>query len=139
MATLVVSALPEGIAIDRLLLVAAAISPDFPIEERVLPHVSEFVASFSSELDLQVGLGTRTFGTIDRVKTESAGAVGFSSGHPGLLQWRWSENDRIYGHRGNHLAYLGQRWQSAILLPAMDPRLSAEQVLARWTPTCEER
>ena len=54
-ATLAAAALPRGPFLDRLLLVAPAISPGFPIAERVLPHVREFVASYASEKDLQVG------------------------------------------------------------------------------------
>ena len=136
MAGLVVSELPDGISIDRLLLVAAAISPTYPIEQSVLPRVNEFVANFSSERDLQVGLGTRIFGTIDRVNSDSAGAVGFVSRHQDLLEWRWSPPAQEYGHHGNHLSYLGRRWQDATLLPTLDPRLSAEQIVACWSLSC---
>ena len=137
--TLVVAALPSDVTIDRLVLVAPAISPDYPLEERVLPHVTEFVANFSSTLDLQVGWGTRTFGTIDRKNTQSAGAVGFAADHPKLLQHRWSEDDMPFGHHGNHLSYLSPRWQDAKLLPTLDPSLTREQIGAAWAQTCKER
>jgi pimeloyl-ACP methyl ester carboxylesterase len=137
--TLVTAALPSDVVIDRLVLVAPAISPDYPLEERVLPHVTEFVANFSSTLDLQVGWGTLTFGTIDRKNARSAGAVGFSLDHPKLLQHRWSEHDMPFGHHGNHLSYLSPRWQDAKLLPTLDPSLTREQVVAAWTRTCKER
>jgi pimeloyl-ACP methyl ester carboxylesterase len=137
--TLVVAALPSDVAIDRLVLVAPAISPDFPLAERVLPHVTEFVASFSSTLDLQVGWGTRAFGTIDRKNTPSAGAIGFALEDPKLLQHRWSESDRPFGHHGNHLSYLSPRWQDAKLLPTLDPSSTRESVLDVWAQTCKER
>jgi pimeloyl-ACP methyl ester carboxylesterase len=139
MVTLVTSALPDGVAIDRLILVAPAISPDYPLEERVLPHVNEFVANFASALDLQVGWGTRAFGTIDRKNTVSAGAVGFELADPKLLQHIWSADDIPFGHLGNHLSYLNGRWQRAKLLPALDPSLSLDQVRARWAQTCKGR
>jgi pimeloyl-ACP methyl ester carboxylesterase len=138
MATLVTAALPADVAIDRLILVAPAISPDFPLERDVLPHVREFVVNYASERDLQVGWGTRTFGTIDRQSTASAGAIGFAAAHDKLLEYRWSETDVAFGHTGNHLAYLHPRWQSAKLEPALDPAVGPAALRARWARTCKE-
>ena len=138
MATLITAALPADVRVDRLILVAPAIAPDYPLERDVLPHVREFVVNYSSERDLQVGWGTRTFGTIDRKRTASAGAVGFDSAHPQLLEYRWSTADEPLGHRGNHIAYLGQRWQTAKLLPALDPSLGSSDLVAHWAQTCKE-
>lgn len=132
MAVLAVAALAADISIDRLVLVAPAISPDYPVADVLLPKVDEFVVNYASERDLQVGWGTRTFGTIDRVVSDSAGAVGFTADHERLVQWHWSPNARASGHWGNHVAYLGRRWQQAYLLPALDPRLSAAQLCAIW-------
>jgi pimeloyl-ACP methyl ester carboxylesterase len=139
MVTLVTAALPHDVKIDRLILVAPAISPDYPLAERVLPHVSEFVANFASALDLQVGWGTRAFGTIDRKNTASAGAVGFEIADPKVLQHVWSADDVPFGHFGNHLSYLNRRWQDAKLLPTLDPSLSLDQVRARWAQVCKGR
>ena len=138
MAALIVSALPDDVVIDRLILVAPAISPDYPLERTVLPHVREFVVNYASERDLQVGWGTHVFGTIDRKKTPSAGAKGFDTDDVRVLQRHWSTDDEPYGHHGNHTAYLGRRWQNAKLLPAIDPALTAQQVLVRWAGTCKE-
>jgi len=138
MATLVTDALPPDIAIDRLILVAPAIAPDYPLTREVLPHVREFVVNYSSERDLQVGWGTRTFGTIDRKNTASAGAIGFEAVDARLLQYHWSMADAPFGHLGNHLAYLNPRWQAAKLLPALDPSLSSGALVARWSRTCKE-
>jgi pimeloyl-ACP methyl ester carboxylesterase len=138
MAMLIAAALPDDMQIDRLILVAPAISPDYPLESEVLPHVRELVVNYSSERDLQVGWGTRTFGTIDRVRTVSAGAVGFDLTHPQLLQYGWSTADEPLGHFGNHIAYLGERWQLAKLLPALDPSLDSSELAAHWASTCKE-
>jgi pimeloyl-ACP methyl ester carboxylesterase len=131
-AALAAAALPRGVFIDRLVLVAPAISPSFPIATCVLPHVREFVANYASDKDLQVGWGTRIFGAIDRSMARSAGAVGFACDDPRLLQWRWSKAAIRLGHRGNHLSYLGCRWQRAALLPALDPAVDACLLAARW-------
>jgi pimeloyl-ACP methyl ester carboxylesterase len=138
MATLVTAALPADVTIDRLVLVAPAISPDYPVAGEVLPQVREFVVNYASERDLQVGWGTRTFGTIDRKNTPSAGAIGFAAEHERLLQYRWSAADAPFGHAGNHLAYLNARWQAAKLLPALDPATGPEALQRRWAQICEE-
>ena len=138
MATLITAALPDDVAIDRLILIAPAISPDFPVKERVLPRVLEIVVNFASDRDLQVGWGTSKFGTIDRKKTASAGAVGFDVDDGRLLEHAWSTDELPLGHHGNHLSYLGRRWQDAKLLPALDPELTTEQVRSAWAGTCTE-
>jgi pimeloyl-ACP methyl ester carboxylesterase len=138
MATLVTAALAADVRIDRLILVAPAVAPDYPLEKKVLPRVRDFVVNYSSERDLQVGWGTSTFGTIDRKHTPSAGAIGFDTADARLLEYRWSAVDEPFGHRGNHLAYLSARWQAAKLLPALDPALDANALRARWARTCKE-
>lgn len=138
MATLVTAALPADVGIDRLVLIAPAISPDYPVVREVLPHVREFAVNYASERDLQVGWGTQTFGTIDRKNTASAGAIGFAADDPRLLQYHWSAADEPLGHAGNHLAYLNPRWQAWKLLPALDPSLGVAALTARWARTCEE-
>lgn len=138
MATLITAALPDDVAIDRLVLVAPAISPDYPLEAEVLPHVREYVVNYASERDLQVGWGTRTFGTIDRKNTDSAGAIGFAEANERLLEYRWSTADEPFGHSGNHLAYLSGRWQAAKLLPVLDPSVGPEALRAQWARTCKE-
>jgi pimeloyl-ACP methyl ester carboxylesterase len=138
MATLVAAALPDDVRIDRLVLVAPAISPDFPLIEAVVPHVREHIVNYASERDLQVGWGTRTFGTIDRKNTASAGSLGFDATHERLLEYRWSEADAPFGHAGNHLAYLNPRWQAAKLLPALHPSVGAAALRAHWAHTCKE-
>lgn len=137
-AVLVADALPAGAQIDRLILVAPAISPGYPLESDVLPHVRDFIVNYASERDLQVGWGTRTFGTIDREHVDSAGAVGFALNHPQVVQWFWSPAARALGHRGNHVAYLGKDWQAAALLPALDPEATAETLAAAWAAADEE-
>src|SRR5690606_19829263 len=132
MATLIASALPDGVAIDRLILVAPAISPSYPLDRDVFPHVSEVVVNYASDRDLQVGWGTRTFGTIDRQYVDSAGAVGFSSDDPKLVEWHWSERDREIGHRGNHIADLNEGWRASALIPAIEPAANAESLDRRW-------
>ena len=71
-----------------------------------MPHVREYVVNYASERDLQVGWGTRTFGTIDRKNTASAGAIGFALRTSGCSSTAGRQADAPFGHAGNHLAYL---------------------------------
>jgi pimeloyl-ACP methyl ester carboxylesterase len=130
--SLVLEALPDDVWIDRLVLVAPAISHEFEIQRHADAHVREFVVNYASERDKQVGLGTRYFGTIDRRYEYAAGYDGFPGVFAGLAQWHWRAADRAFGHRGNHIAYLGRRWQRSFLLPAIDPRMTRDSLEALW-------
>lgn len=132
MAVLLVQALPEDVTIDRLILVAPAISRDFPLDTAVLPHVREFIVNYASASDFTVGWGTACFGTIDRRWEASAGARGFALEHPRLVEWHWSRDVLRNGHYGNHLSYLSARWQRAYLLPAIDPSVGAAALREGW-------
>lgn len=128
MALFVLQALPEDVTINRLILIAPAISFDYPVESTVMPHVSEFVINFASPMDLQVGWGTRLFGTMDRRNVKSAGYSGFASEHPNLLQIRWNKSMIRQGHRGNHLGYYSSAWLRKYVLPALDPQADMEHL-----------
>lgn len=131
-ASLVLAELPDGITIDRLILIAPAISAEYPIEHYAKEHIRDFVVNFASEKDMQVGLGTRIFGTIDRKYEYAAGYAGFAASFAKLAQWHWRRQDRQFGHRGNHVAYLGRRWQRDFLLPAIDPSISRAELERLW-------
>jgi hypothetical protein len=74
--------LPPG-AVERAVLLAPALSPAYDLR-RALAAVGRELVVFWSPLDLIVlGLGTRIFGTIDRINAVSAGLVGFRA--PGDL------------------------------------------------------
>ncbi len=131
-ASLVLQELPDGVVIDRLILIAPAISAEFPIDQHAREHVLEFVVNFASVKDMQVGLGTRLFGTIDRKYEYAAGFSGFSDVSDQLAQWHWRADDHQIGHYGNHVAYLGRRWQRDFLVPALDPSISRARLEKYW-------
>ena len=70
-------ALPPGVTVDALVLLAPALSPRYDLSP-ALKHVSGRAYAVTSPLDkLILGTGTEVFGTIDRVNTAAAGSVGF--------------------------------------------------------------
>jgi hypothetical protein len=104
--------LPEG-AVDVAVLIAPALSPTYDLTAALRAVRRELVV-FWSPLDLIVlGAGTRIFGTIDRVKSVSAGLVGFRAPRPStdeqraqyakLRQVRWRPRMASTGYLGGHV------------------------------------
>ena len=102
-------------AVERVVLLAPAVSPDYDLTA-ALRAVRREIVVFWSPLDLIVlGAGTRMFGTIDRVKTVGAGLVSFrvprgNSADPARLaeyhklrQVRWHPCMAASGHFGGHM------------------------------------
>lgn len=130
LAVLVARALPEGVSINRLLLVAAAISPRYPVAEEILPRISELTVNYASRHDWQIGRGTRLFGNMDGTKEPGAGAVGFAAEHEKLIQVHWHRGMRRDLHFGGHISYLSPSWQRRYLLPALDPQMNCAALKA---------
>jgi pimeloyl-ACP methyl ester carboxylesterase len=120
-AMMVAEALPPGVLLDRLILVAAAISPDYDTS-KALAHIRRDIVNFYSEKDWFIlGWGTQTFGTIDRKNTESAGRRGFIDeegrrrSSPKLTQIGWSGAWVRHGHWGGHIGWLSPWWARDVL------------------------
>jgi pimeloyl-ACP methyl ester carboxylesterase len=77
MALFVLQAMPEHLKVSTVILLAAAISRDFAVDE-LTGRTTRGIWNFYSPLDMPtVGLGTLMFGTMDRRHAFSAGALGF--------------------------------------------------------------
>jgi pimeloyl-ACP methyl ester carboxylesterase len=104
--------LPQG-AVEAVVLLSPAISPAYDLS-RALNAVRREMVVFWSPLDVFVlGLGTWIFGTIDRIKSVSAGLVGFRMPDPSddsaraqyakLRQVRWEPRMARTGYLGGHV------------------------------------
>jgi hypothetical protein len=133
MCLFIAEALPEDVMLDRILLIAPALSPTYhpgPAAARC----RRGIVSFYSDLDwLMLGVGTTTFGTIDRRFGTAAGKVGFRDAagqlrsDPWLTQIHWNEEWLRAGHYGGHLGGLCRRWARDILAPhVVPPRTPAQ-------------
>jgi hypothetical protein len=107
----------EDESVERVILLAPALSPEYNLSIG-LRAVARDLVVFWSPLDvILLGVGTRVFGTADRVKTRSAGMTGFRvpmflAGSPAesecarqyakLRQVRWSARMAATGHLGGH-------------------------------------
>ncbi len=128
-AVFVVESLPDDVMIDRLMLMAPAISDTYPIEEAMLPHVREFVVVYASKLDKQLGWGTKLAGNMDGASSGCAGYTGFQCEHAKLVQLHWRPAMLKQLHFGNHLSYLSPLWQSRYLMPAFARNASADSLV----------
>jgi hypothetical protein len=102
-------------AVARAILLAPAVSPGYDLSGALRAVRCEMVV-FWSPLDVVIlGAGTRVFGTIDRVRSASAGLMGFKkpAGDPAgdqerhpydkLRQVRWRPRMAATGYLGGHL------------------------------------
>ncbi len=100
-------------SVEAVVLISPALSPEYDLSAALRAVQREMVV-FWSPLDLVVlGLGTRIFGTVDRVNSVSAGLVGFrppgGSGaaappeYARLRQVRWQPEMASTGYFGGHV------------------------------------
>lgn len=117
--------LPDDVMVDELYLLAPALSPGYDLS-RALRHVRKAYA-FNSEYDGAIlGLGTRVFGTIDRVQSDAAGRVGFrppedadSKQYAKLVQVPYDPAWMSLGNVGDHIGVMGRAFARSYLAPLM--------------------
>lgn len=133
MAVMTAEALPEQVVLDRVILIAGAVSPRYDLA-RVLAHARYGVTNFYSPADWFIlGAGTGVFGTMDRQRTSSAGRIGFQDADGRIVQSErltqigWRPEWRELGHNGGHFGWLSSEWASKILAPCIEPQPCGER------------
>ncbi len=131
-------ALPAG-SVEAAVLLAPAVSPGYDLAP-ALRAVRREVVSFWSPLDLIVlGLGTGIFGTMDGVRSASAGLRGFREPSPPpdpaatpaparLRQVRWRPRMALKGYLGGHVGPDSPAFLEAYVLPLFRHDGLAEKV-----------
>ena len=122
--------LPPGAIVDGVLLLSPALSVNYDLTA-ALSRVRGKAYVFSSTLDVFVlGLGTKVFGTMDRLPGESAGRVGFVMPEAGdARQYRklvpcpyekaWEE----LGNVGDHVTCMSRQFARRVLTPLLVSQL----------------
>ncbi len=120
--------LPADVKVDRLLLLASALSPTYDLS-RALAHVRVGAYAFYSEYDTVVlRYGTLAFGTIDRQQVPAAGYAGFAvpqSADPvqyaKFHQYPYDRSWMRLGNTGDHIGTLEPAFAEAVLAPLLTP------------------
>jgi pimeloyl-ACP methyl ester carboxylesterase len=118
--------LPDDVKVDSLVLLAPALSPTYDLT-RALRHVTGHVYVFYSPYDAAVlGLGTRLFGTVDGVKTDAAGKVGFEEPagaddkqYAKIVQIPYNVAWAKLGNIGDHIGTMSRPFARKILAPLL--------------------
>lgn len=113
--------LPDDVRIHRLILLAPALSPAYDLS-RALRHVTDRAYALISPHD-PVLAATRVFGTIDGVRVEAAGRVGFvvpsngDAAYARLHQLPYRHEWMALGHLGDHIGMMHPAFAAKILAP----------------------
>lgn len=124
--------------VERAVLLAPALSPEYDLS-RALQAVRTEVVVFWSPLDLVIlGLGTRVFGTVDRVASVAAGLTGFRmpagadrSSYAKLRQVRWRWGMASSGYLGGHVGPDSPRFLRRYVLPLLRPGAESDPLSGR--------
>lgn len=118
--------LPAEVKIDTLVMMSPALSPGYDLS-KALRRVSGRVYVFSSLADIVVlSTGTKLFGTIDGVKTEAAGRVGFrqpegadAEQYKKLVAMPFDPKWIELGNQGDHIGGMTRMFGRDVLAPLM--------------------
>jgi pimeloyl-ACP methyl ester carboxylesterase len=128
--------MPEGMQVQTLVLLASALSPDYDLT-KALKHVRGKAYVFYSKNDQVVlGAGTRLFGTIDGVKSDAAGLVGFrkpegadDKAYEKLVQKPYDDGWIAFQNIGNHVGCMSEAFAENVIAPMLlEDEASAEHV-----------
>jgi pimeloyl-ACP methyl ester carboxylesterase len=120
--------LPMDVRVTSIILLAAALSPDYDLGP-ALQHTQRGIFNYYSTHDrIFLDAGTRVAGTIDRSHTSAAGSVGFNkpagNGNRGdydkLHQIAWESEMAWSGHWGDHFGWTNPGFVRKYLAPLVE-------------------
>ena len=133
--------LPTDVQVDAVVFIAPALSPEYDLS-RALAHVREKVYVLYSPYDAAVlGMGTKMLGTVDGVKAEASGKVGFTmpatadkAQYDKLVQIPYQSAWIKLGNIGDHIGGMSRPFAKGVIapllargeLPALAPQTPAD-------------
>jgi hypothetical protein len=135
-ATWALERLPADVKVACFVMLAPALSPEYDLT-KALAHVTGKAYCFNSPSDdLVLGTGTKMFGTIDGVRCDAAGRIGFTrpaAGDPAqyakLIHEPYQSGWVDFGHIGGHIGCMGAPFVQAIVAPIMLGHVVASEVV----------
>ncbi|CAN5572337.1 hypothetical protein BH09PLA1_BH09PLA1_02820 [soil metagenome] len=118
--------LPDDVMVDDLVMIASALSPQYDLS-KALRHVRGKAYAFNSDLDVLIlSVGTKGFGTVDRVKTDAAGRVGFEAPADGdaqqyakLTQIPYDSDWLRFNNSGDHIGPMMRSFAKNVVASVM--------------------
>ena len=122
--------LPEETQVDTVMLLAPALSPSYDLSES-LRQVRGKCYVFSSIYDVLVlGLGTKLFGTIDRMNVDAAGRTGFrkpktadAQQYKKIVNMPYDVKWMKYANIGDHIGWMSKSFARHVLAPLVKKAL----------------
>ena len=116
----------EDVRIDDVLMLSPALSPKYDLS-KALRHIRGHVYVIYSPYDIAVlGIGTNMFGTIDGVKTDAAGKVGYAvpagadvTQYKKLVQIPYDSEWVRLGNVGDHIGSMSRPFARVVLAPLL--------------------
>lgn len=147
MAAWIAEELPAGCKVEGIIMLAAALSPEYVLTD-ALRNSRRGIVNFYSERDIVLlGAGTTLAGTMDGEHTSSAGRVGFHLPGPEcrpyysrLYQVAWNPQMESGGNYGLHLTSGSARFVAGYIAPLIRARQWDERFiwyLAAGNPKAE--
>lgn len=117
MAILAASYMPEGVMIDRVILMSPAVSKDFDLLP-TLDHTRLGVIHYWSHREQFTVNVSHQFGLADGTHGDPASTYGFTMSDPRLQQIQWDPAWSSYGYNGEHWEYLfNHNWIADFVAP----------------------
>jgi hypothetical protein len=128
--------LPEDVRIESLVMLAPALSPGYDLSKALSRVRGKVYCFYSNSDDMILGTGTKLLGTIDGVRSDAAGRIGFTKPaaaddvqYAKLMQFPYDRAWIRYGHLGGHIGVMQAAFVQAVVAPLMLGR----------APTAQER
>ncbi len=119
-----------GHYVDGIILIAAALSPEYVLDFALEKSRRGIVSFYSERAVLFLAAGTTVYGTMDGRHTASAGQAGFklpddpdgARAYENLFQVAWSPEMASTGHAGVHLTSGAEKFVSRYVAPLVTAR-----------------
>lgn len=141
--TLAAAELVPPESIERIVLLSAAVAPNYDLRRALRATCKQIVSFHSSGDYIVLGWGTSQFGTIDRYYGPAAGLVGFEIPeylsdedrklYSRLVQIPWKPEMIVLGNLGNHLGTSMPGFLTKKVVPWLMPKSDQErQTWQEW-------
>jgi pimeloyl-ACP methyl ester carboxylesterase len=118
--------LPTDVQVDAVVFIAPALSPEYDLS-RALAHVRDKVYILYSPYDAAVlGMGTKMLGTVDGVKAEASGKLGFTmpptadrAQYNKLVQIPYQSEWIKLGNIGDHIGGMSRPFARGVIAPLL--------------------